>query len=128
MKIPKPPAALVEVFDAVLAETPGERRLMFGCPCGFLGGNMFCGLFGSTMFVRLGDQDRAALLKLEGAGVFDPMGGRPMKEYVVLPPEMVEDEREAMRWARRAADHAATLPKKAKGRKAPGGKKGSVKE
>jgi TfoX/Sxy family transcriptional regulator of competence genes len=118
MKIPKPPAALVELFDAVLARTPGERELLFGCPSGFLGGNLFCGLFGSAMFVRLGEEDRAALLKLDGASVFDPMGGRPMKEYVVLPPEIAEDEREAARWAQRAADYAAALPAKTKAKKA----------
>jgi hypothetical protein len=53
-------------------------------------------------------------LKLEGASVFDPMDGRPMKEYVVLPPELAEDEREAARWAQRAADYAAALPAKNK--------------
>ena len=38
MKVPKPPAALVEHFDALLAKTAGERRLMFGNPAGFLSG------------------------------------------------------------------------------------------
>src|SRR5438128_838210 len=116
MKIPKPPLAMVELFDAVLARTHAQRRLMFGCPCGFIGGNMFAGLFGNSMFVRLGEEDRAALLKMEGASVFDPMGGRPMKEYVVLPAEFAEDEREAGRWVQRGADYAATMPAKVKGK------------
>jgi hypothetical protein len=117
VKIPKPTQGLVELFDAVLAGTDGERRLMFGNPAGFLGGNLFCGVFGSSMFVRLSEADRATLLKVEGAALFDPMGGRPMKEYVVLPPELAEDERGAARWMARAASFAASLPVKKAGQK-----------
>ena len=35
--------------------------------------------------VRLSPQDRATLLEEKGASVFEPMPGRAMKEYVVLP-------------------------------------------
>jgi len=44
------------------------------------------------MFVRLAEEDRAALLARPGAVVFSPMMGRPMREYVVLPQSVLEDE------------------------------------
>ena len=47
MKFEKAPAWIVTLFDALLAETPGERRIMFGYPAGFVNGNMFTGVFGS---------------------------------------------------------------------------------
>jgi TfoX N-terminal domain len=118
MKFEKSPPWLVQLFDEALSGTPGERRQMFGCPCGFLGGQMFCGLFGSSLFVRLGEPDRAALLAVEGAHVFDPMGGRPMREYLVVPQAVLDDAAELRNWLSRATAYAASLPpKKAPGKK-----------
>jgi len=41
MQFKRPQSALVELFQKLLPETGGDGRTMFGCPCGFLGGNMF---------------------------------------------------------------------------------------
>ena len=131
VKFEKSPPWLVELFGEALAGTPGERRQMFGYPCGFLNGQLFCGLFASSMFVRLGEAERQELLSRQGAGVFDPMGGRPMREYVVLPRDVLDDGGALRSWLSRAAAYAAALPPKktsakkrgspAKGR--PGGKR-----
>ena len=123
MKFEKSPPWLGQLFDEALSGTPGERRQMFGCPCGFLGGQMFCGLFGSSMFVRLGETDRSALLAVEGARVFDPMGGRPMREYVVLPRTVLEEAAQLRSWLARATAYASTLPPK----KPSGGKRATAK-
>lgn len=112
MKFEKSPPWLVQLFDQALSGTPGERRQMFGCPVAFLGGQMFGGLFGSSMFLRLGDSDRAALLAVEGARVFDPMGGRPMREYVVLPRSVLDDAAQLRSWLSRATAYASSLPPK----------------
>ena len=110
----KPPPWLVSLFDELLASTPGERRQMFGYPVGFLDDQLFCGLFGSTLFVRLGEINRKDLLAVAGAALFDPMGGRPMKEYVVIPPALLDDDGAMKSWLRRAADYARSLPPKKK--------------
>jgi hypothetical protein len=34
------------------------------------------------------DSPRAGLLAMEGASTFEPMAGRAMKEYVVVPPSL----------------------------------------
>lgn len=114
VKFEKSPPWLVELFGDALAATPGERRQMFGYPCGFLNGQLFCGLFASSMFVRLGEGDRAELLATEGARVFDPMGGRPMREYVVVPPALLDDAEALRKWLSRAAVYASALPPRKK--------------
>jgi TfoX N-terminal domain len=125
MKFEKSPPWLVELFDEALAGTPGERRQMFGYPCGFLNGQLFCGLFASSMFVRLAEADRAALLAVSGARIFDPMGGRPMREYVVVPAELLEDAGELGKWVSRGATYASSLPpKKSAAKKAASARKG----
>lgn len=45
---------------------------------------MFCGLFGEDLFVRLPD-DESATVKKQGGRDFEPMAGRAMKGYVVVP-------------------------------------------
>ncbi len=90
---------------------------MFGCAAGFTNGQMFCGLFGPRLFVRLGPQERAALLALEGAEPFDPLGGRPMREYAVLPESTLEDEEAVLEWMRRSFSYARNLPPKTRRRR-----------
>ena len=96
---------------------------MFGYPCAFENGQMFAGLFGDGLFVRLGEAGRAELLAIEGAAPFSPMEGRPMKEYVVLPPAMLEDEEAVKGWMSRGLAYARTLPGKKPKAKARGAKK-----
>ena len=111
----KSPAELIATFDAAIAGQPGvERRQMFGYPSAFLGGNLLSGLFQDQMMVRLSEADRAKALAEAGAKPFAP-GGRPMREYVVLPPAIVADKRKLGTWLKRAITYAGTLPaKKAK--------------
>jgi TfoX/Sxy family transcriptional regulator of competence genes len=120
MRIRPPSPALIELFGRLLPATGGVGRTMFGCPCGFIGGNMFVGLFEDKLFVRLAEADRTALLACEGAELFDPMGGRPMREYVVVPAAWLEgddggdsDARLAA-WVAKAARYGKTLPPKAR--------------
>jgi TfoX/Sxy family transcriptional regulator of competence genes len=60
-------------------------RPMFGNLAAFVNGKMFSGLFGDDLFVRLDEKDREVLLKISETSTFEPMKGRKMKEYVVLP-------------------------------------------
>jgi TfoX/Sxy family transcriptional regulator of competence genes len=107
------PAGLVRTFDELVQPLPGvERRKMFGYPCAFFQGQMFAGLFADSMFLRLAEEDRARFLALEGAGPFTPMAGRPMREYVVIPPAMLEDPSVIAPWLDRALSYAASLPAK----------------
>jgi TfoX/Sxy family transcriptional regulator of competence genes len=72
---------------------------------------MFMGLYGPDVFVRLPDDDREELSALGGTP-FEPMAGRPMKEYVVLPEAWRGEPDRVREWAGRSLDWAEELPAK----------------
>jgi TfoX/Sxy family transcriptional regulator of competence genes len=109
----KSPPELVERFSSLLDRFPGaDRRKMFGYPGAFVGGNMATGLFRDTWIVRLAEPDRAELLAIDGAAPFEPMPGRPMRGYVVLPRAIVADDTALESWVRRSVAYAESLPPK----------------
>jgi hypothetical protein len=57
---------------------------MFGNVGAFVNGNMFCGLFGADVGVRLTDPGDRARLAQAGGGPFGP-AERPMGGYLALP-------------------------------------------
>jgi TfoX/Sxy family transcriptional regulator of competence genes len=109
----KSPEELVNTFLAALPEDARvERRKMFGYPCAFVNGNMFTGLHQESLIVRLAEEDRQRLVEKQGARIFEPMPGRPMKEYVSLPDDVLDDAKELQGWIRRSLEYAAALPPK----------------
>jgi hypothetical protein len=112
-KFEKSPPALIERFGDVAIRFPeAERRKMFGYPALFVGGNLITGLFADRWMIRLGDDDREALFRLPGAGPFEPMPGRTMTGYGVLPEDVVADDAAIDDWVGRAVAHGKTLPAK----------------
>ena len=112
----KPPQELVDYLDSVIPDGPApvDFKPMFGGPCYWTGGNMFAAIHQESMIVRLGEEDRQVLLREPGAALFEPMEGRPMREYVVIPPQIVAD-REAVRfWLAKGLAFTASLPPKVK--------------
>ena len=84
---------------------------MFGNLAAFVNGNMFMGLMGAEVGLRLGDEDRDVLLATAGAGRFGPED-RPMKEYAAMPAAWREDSASAEKWVAIALDHTAEMPPK----------------
>jgi TfoX/Sxy family transcriptional regulator of competence genes len=110
---PKSPESLIQIFTEALPEAPTiEQRKMFGYPAAFTRGNLFASLHGSDVVLRLPDNARAALLAQPGARIFEPMAGRPMREYVVLPPAIVADGATLREWVDRAFQHVAGMAPK----------------
>jgi TfoX/Sxy family transcriptional regulator of competence genes len=107
-----PPELVVALEKALPADPRAERRKMFGYPCCFAGGNMFAGLHQESMILRLPAGAREELLALPGAAVFEPMPGRRMKEYVTVPPGIIEDPRTLAKWVARSFAYASSLPRK----------------
>ena len=89
-------------------------RPMFGNLAAFVGGNMSVGLYGEDLFVRLSDTDRTDLLENDGAAVFEPMKGRQMKEYVVVPRSWKRDPAKIKPWVTRSLEWSGKLPVKKK--------------
>jgi len=114
MRVPKPTEADKDYFRSIVPDDPGvEIKAMFGNLAAFVNGNMFMGLFGSDVGVRLPEVDRAELLEEDGAGPFGPEG-RPMGEYVTLPSVWRNDPERTAEWSDRALEHIAGLPPKVK--------------
>jgi TfoX/Sxy family transcriptional regulator of competence genes len=104
---------LAALFDRAVPAGPDvSRRKMFGWPAAFVGGRMFASLHADSVVVRLGPADLAALLELPGSRPFEPMPGRPMTGYAVVPGGMLADEAELRAWLERALTLTRSLPPK----------------
>jgi TfoX/Sxy family transcriptional regulator of competence genes len=125
MKKWKPaPAEAVAAFEEATSSLPGaEPRKMFGYSCVFAKGNMFAGLHEVGMILRLPDMQRTEFLRLKGAEQFEPMPGRVMREYVVVPKMLLKAPKELRDWVEKSLAYVSSLP--AKPKKSSGGGKGS---
>jgi hypothetical protein len=78
---------------------------------------MMGGLFQRQLQVRLPEDARSNALALPGAAIFEPMAGRPMREYVCLPDKVIADRAQLNAWLTEALEYVATLPPKKSGAK-----------
>jgi TfoX/Sxy family transcriptional regulator of competence genes len=114
------PDEQAEGFRQALAPLPEvELRRMFGCPCAFVHGQMFAVFHPAGLALKLSDEDREALLQEPGARPFEPMPGRKMRQYAVLPPASQAPAFQAAgdplrHWIGKAYRYAAELPPKEK--------------
>jgi TfoX/Sxy family transcriptional regulator of competence genes len=113
MKMPKPSDDAREAF-AQLVPTGPEVTLkpMFGNLAGFVNGNMFAGLFGEDLFVRLPD-DEAAAVRRDGGRDFEPMAGHAMKGYVLVPADWRARPQAVAPLVERALELTSRMPAKA---------------
>jgi TfoX/Sxy family transcriptional regulator of competence genes len=114
MQIPKPSEADKDRFRSLIPDAPSvEVKPMFGNLGAFVNGNMFAGLFGSAIGVRLvAESSRAELAAVDGTGPFGP-AERPMGDYLTLPAESETPEAAASAWVERALAEVGALPPKA---------------
>jgi TfoX/Sxy family transcriptional regulator of competence genes len=114
MEIPKPTEQDKAYFSSLVPSDPlVEVKPMFGNLGAFVNGNMFMGLFGAAVGVKLDSADQATLLGEKGAGPFGPEGHR-MAGYVSLPAAWRSRPAKAEVWVAKALAGAAGLPPKVK--------------
>lgn len=108
--------ALIERVDGLLAAAPVRRKNMFGSSAWFLESNnmMFAGAWGEAIMVRVGTDRTSSLIDAGKAESFDPMGGKPMREYVLLNAERIAEDDVLLNWLNEASEFAGTLPPKQK--------------
>ena len=116
MEMPKASDADKEHFRSVLPDHPEVViKPMFGNLGAFVHGNMFAGLFGPTIGVKLDEADKELLEGTERTVPFGP-AERPMGGYTGLPEiwnaEGDGDEARAKAWVEKAFEHVAGLPPK----------------
>jgi TfoX/Sxy family transcriptional regulator of competence genes len=114
MEIPKPSEADKQFFLSLIPDDPAvEVKPMFGNLGAFVNGNMFAGLFGPAVGVRLDDAASEELAAISGAGPFGP-AERPMSGYTSLPDAWRTAPERAAGWVDRALSHVRSLPPKVK--------------
>jgi hypothetical protein len=89
-----------EIADELAARRDDvELGKMFGMPTIKRGGKATSGFWNGAMVFKLTNEEkRDQALALDGAERFDPMGGRPMREWVVVPANHADE------WPRLARD------------------------
>ena len=107
-------------FDETLAErirealgrrTDVTEKRMFGGVCFLLNGNMLVGVWKDSLIVRLGpDRGKAALLEPHVREM--DVTGRPMKGWVMVEAEGVEEDEQLGDWIRDATAFVEKLPEK----------------
>src|SRR5579862_1950941 len=119
MKIQKADPELSEYFKTIVPADPRiTTKPMFGNLSAFVNGNMFMGVYGKDLFVRLPEAQQSELLKHKGAGPFEVMPGRVMSGYIIMPRSWREDQPGAMKkWIAYSLEFAASLPPKKKAKK-----------
>ena len=108
----KSPKDLIDLFSSVVPGPPVVQRKMFGYPAAFVNGNLFMSLFQDDLILRLPEGLREELLKVDGAKIFSPMPGRPMREYVAVPPRIMANQKELASWVLRALEYGESLKPK----------------
>jgi hypothetical protein len=110
MQVPRPTDADREWFQALVPDEPGVQvRPMFGNVAAFVNGNMFMGLFGSTLGVKL-DPTGLAEVRAAGGGHYGPPE-RAMNGWVSVPDAASADQ--VAQWVDAALAYVRTLPAKA---------------
>jgi TfoX/Sxy family transcriptional regulator of competence genes len=105
------PSTAPAAFEGLLPRDPRvEVRKLFGNPCGYVNGTMFTSVHEQRWIVRLAADERARLLDVEGAEIFEPLKGKPMPEYVRIPAVIADDRRKLRAWVKRAFEYCVTLP------------------
>ena len=101
-----------ERLEKLVAPFECRKKRMFGHESYFVGDHMFAGVYGDRIFIRLSKKDVAEFLEIEGAKNFEPVAGRPMREYVVVPEAILEDPGAIDGWLKRSYGYVAGLPPK----------------
>jgi len=87
-----------------------EKR-MFGGVGFLLRGNMLAGVWQDSLIVRVGAASYDEALGQPHAREFD-VTGRPMKGWVLVEPEGIDEDRDLLAWVERGWDFVAGLPAK----------------
>jgi TfoX/Sxy family transcriptional regulator of competence genes len=113
MKMPRPSEEVKAAFSKLVPDEPAVTlKPMFGQLSAFVNGNMFCGIFGEDLMVRLPEPEIAAV-KQQGGRDFEPMAGHKMSGYVIVPGDWRAKPAPAVVLVKRALAHTRGMPAKA---------------
>ena len=96
------------IRDALARKKNIEEKKMFGCICFFLNGNALVGVWKDRLIARLGPDDGEAAMREPHVRAFD-ITRRPMKNWVAVEPEGVEEDDQLNGWIERATKFVKSL-------------------
>lgn len=98
--------------DALTREQGVIKKKMFGVTCYMQRGNAFAGAWGDSLVVRIGPDAYDAALEEPHVREFD-ITGKPVKGWVVVGPDGIDEDSALREWLRRAMNFTNSLPRKA---------------
>ena len=103
---------LAEQMRAALKTRGGiVEKKMFGGYCWMLNGNMLVGVWKDSLVVRVGPEAYDDARQEPHVGEFD-ITGKPMKGWVLVDQDGVEEDDQLKEWLQRAIRFVDTLPSK----------------
>ncbi len=115
MKWEKPVKDLVAFLDEKLIDVECEKHKMFGQYAYFLNGNMFTGVFQSDVFLRLSPDFKRELMEKDSSiRDFEPRKGQIMKEYILVPSDILSEEKTFSELIESSIRYVSQLPPKKK--------------
>lgn len=124
--MPKPSDQAKQRFSALVPDEPAiTLKPMFGNLAAFVNGNMFSGLFGDGLFVRLPDSEAEPVIK-KGGKWFEPMAGHRMSGYVMVAPDWQKKPETVKPLIARALMLTRAMPAKAPKKPAAAAKKATA--
>jgi hypothetical protein len=101
----------VRIREALARRRDIAEKTMFGCVCFLLAGHALVGVWRESLFVRVGADQYEEALAEPHVRVFD-ITGKPMKGWITVEPEGLDDDATLAGWIERAIAFVMTLPKK----------------
>jgi TfoX/Sxy family transcriptional regulator of competence genes len=101
------------IRDALARKKNIEEKKMFGGIGFLLSGNMLVGVWKNSLIARLGPEQGGEALLEPYVKVFD-ITGKPMKNWILVEPEGVGEDKQLKDWIQRALKFVGKLPGKEK--------------
>jgi len=99
------------IRDALAGKKGIEEKKKFGCDCFLLHGILLVGVWKDSLIARLGPDEGEQALLGPHVRAFD-ITGKPMRNWVRVEPEGVEEDDQLTGWIERASKFVGVLPKK----------------
>ena len=106
---------IADYLDMLVIGFESRKKPMFGAPVYFVNDNMWTGVKGSMVFLRLSEEDRSAIrTECDEIKPFEPRPNFIMKEYVEIPESKLTDDKFINNWLEISYSFVKSLPPKVK--------------
>lgn len=111
---------MADDLEKLIINYESRKKPMFGAPVYFVNDNMWTGVKGGKVFLRLSEDDRLAIQsECDEIKPFEPRPNFIMKEYVEIPESKLADDEFIHNWLDVSYSFVKALPPKVKkGKKA----------